>query len=413
MPDHASESAKAAPPTPATRANAKHSTSGGRRIPHLRIALAVVAALVALFMAIGLGAGSDVPATVVRAEPFAALLTARGRLDASVIATVAAEAPGRVDAVLVRAGDSVAVGDPLLRLDADVAREQYRAAEAQAASAAEGVRSARAEQAGAEVQRAERRGDYERMAPLSGGAVSAAAVAAAKAALDKAQADFERAAARLAQAESQAVAASADRVVAQRALNELVLRAPVSGIVVARDVDPGDAIGAGAPLLRLVDPSSLEVVAYVDETMLGGLRVGLPVAVSFLSTIGQTLSGTLRSVGREVDPDTREVELWIALPRPPARWAIGQRVDVRLRKEPSATGTAVPTEMISWEDAKAGVYVADAGRARRVPVELGRTDRDRVVVTGGVSPGDTVLAPAGLRPGTRVVPILIGARDGQ
>lgn len=413
MPDHASESAKAEPPTPAARANAKHSTAGGRRIPHLRIALAVGAALIALFLAIGLGGGSDVPATVVRAEPFAAMLTARGRLEASVIATIAAEVPGRVDAVLVRAGDSVAAGDPLLRLDADVAREQYRAADAMAASAADGARSARAEQAGAEVQRTERRADYERMAPLAGGAVSAADVAAAKAALDKAQTDLERAAARLAQAESQAVAATADRAVARRALDELVLRAPVSGIVVAREVDPGDAVGAGAPLLRLADPSSLEVVAYVDETMLGGLRIGLSAEVSFLSTTGQTSTGTVRAIGREVDPDTREVELWIALPQPPARWAIGQRVDVRLEQGPGATGTAVPTAMISWEDAEAGVYVADAGRARRVPVELGRADRDRVVVTGGVSAGDTILAPAGLRPGTRVVPILVGAREGQ
>ncbi|AMW05497.1 hypothetical protein GEMMAAP_13155 [Gemmatimonas phototrophica] len=364
-------------------------------------------------MVIGVGAASDVPAQVVRAEPFAASLAARGRLEASVIATVAAEAPGRVEAVLVQVGDSVAKGDPLLRLDADVAREQYRAAEALATSAADGARSARAEQAGAAVQRAERRADYERIAPLAGGAVSAAEVAASKASLDKAETDLERATARLAQAESQAVAATADRAVARRALDELVLRAPVSGIVVARDVDPGNTVGAGAPLLRLADPSSLEVIAYVDETMLGSVRVGLPAKIAFLSQAGETSTGSVRAVGREVDSETREVELWIALPQPPARWAIGQRVDVRVETTPGAKGTTVPTAMISWEEDKAGVFVVDAGRARRVPVELGRADRDRVVVSGDVSPGDTILAPAGLRAGARVVPILVEAREGQ
>jgi HlyD family secretion protein len=415
MTDHSSDATKStsAPRGKQTPANVAPPTLGVRRIPHLRIALAVGVALVALFMVIRLGEGSDVPALVVRAEPFAASLAARGRLEASVIATVAAEAPGRVDAVLVHVGDSVAAGDPLLRLDAAVAREQYRAATALAASATEGGRSARAELAGAQVQRAERRADYERIAPLAGGAVSAADVAAAKAALDKAETDLERAAARLAQAESQAVAAVADREVAQRALNELVLRAPIAGIVVARDADPGNSVGAGTPLLRLADPSSLEVVAYVDETMLGGVRVGLPARVAFLSKAAETSTGNVRAVGREVDSETREVELWIALQQPPARWAIGQRVDVRVDTEPGATGTTVPTEMISWEEDKAGVFVVDAGRARRVPVELGRADRARVVVTGDVGSGDTILAPAGLRSGARVVPILVGAREGQ
>ena len=415
MPDHASPTTNGPTMTRSQQVPPNHTSpsSGVRRIPHLRIALAVGAALVAVFAALGLGIGSDVPAQVVRAEPFAATLAARGRLEASVTATVAAELPGRVDAVLVRAGDSVAAGDALLRLDADVAREQYRAATALAASAEEGVRSARAEQAGAEVHRAERQADYERIAPLAGGAVSAAEVAAARAALDRASTDLERAAARLAQAESQAAAAAADRQVARRALDELVLRAPVTGVVVARDVEPGDIVGAGAPLIRLADPATLEVVAYVDETVMEGIRIGLPAEVSFLSTTGRTSTGTVRSIGREVDPDTREVELWIALAQPPARWAIGQRVDVRVETEPGTTGTAVPTEMISWAGAEAGVYVVDAGRARWVPVELGRTGYDRVEVAGGVSPGDTILAPAGVRAGARVVPVLVVAGEAR
>jgi len=395
-----------------TTAPRSDSTSNWRRIPRARIAAAMTAVLIVIFAVVSFTVTRDVPAIVIDAAPFSAEITARGRLDAAVISTVGAEGAGRVVAVLVQTGDSVAAGDPLIRLDPELAAEQYRSAAAAASAAADGVSSARADLAGAEVQLAERRRDHERLAPLAGSARPVAEVEAARTAVTKAEADVERAKARLAQSEAQAAAAAADRDAMRRLRDNLILRAPIRGVVVSRDVDPGAVVAAGTPLLRLADPATLEFIAFVDETVMGRLRVGLPADASFLSAAAQGLNGTVASIGREVDAETREVEVKIALGEAPEWWALGQRVDVRLHSDPTNASTTVPGELVSWQGQEPGVYVAERGRARWVPVQLGHTAGTRVELARGVSAGDTVLAPTGLQPGNRVSPV-VGMSPGE
>ncbi len=375
-----------------------------RRIPHGRIVTIVAVAAAVTLAALWFGNRVEVPAVVAAAAPFAADIPGRGRLDAAALATVGTDVPGRVEAVLVDLGDTVAVGAPLVRLAAEVAREQARGAAAAARSAEEGLRSAQAEQASAALRLAERRDDHARIAPLSGTAVPAADVSTARSAVEQAAADADRAAARLAQAEAQAAAAEADRQAAEHRLRDLTLRAPVAGIVVMRDVAPGDVAAAGAPLLRLADPATLEVVAYLDESVMPELRPGLAARVFFGADDAKGLHGAVRTIGREVDPDTREVEVHVALDALPDRWAIGQRVDVRVETERAAAAMALPSRFVAWQDAAPGVYVVRDGRARWVPVTLGRPRGDLIEVARGVQAGDTVLAPAGLRAGQRVAP---------
>lgn len=383
----------------------KHGMSrDGRRIPHGRIIAVVTAAMAVSLAALWFGNRAEIPAIVVTSAPYAADIPGRGRLDAGTFATVGADAPGRVEAVLVDVGDTVAMGAPLMRLDADVAGAQARSASAAARAAAEGLRSAQAEHASATLRLSERRADHERIAPLAGTAIPAADVATAESAVAQATADADRAAARLAQAAAQAAAAEADRTAAERRLAELTLRAPVAGIIVGRDVAPGDVVAAGAPLLRLADPATLEVVTYLDESVMRELRPGLAARVVFGADEAAGVGGSVRTIGREVDPETREVEVHVGLDALPDRWAIGQRVDVRVETERAAAAMAVPSRLVAWQDSAPGVYVIRAGRARWAPVTLGRLRGDAVELARGVQAGDTVLAPVGLRAGQRVAP---------
>jgi HlyD family secretion protein len=379
-------------------------------IPHGRIVVGVALALVLTSVAYWLGDRADVPAVVLSSAPFVAEVPGRGRLDAASLVTVGTEAPGRLEAILVDVGDTVRRGDPLVRLDADVAREQLRSATAAAASTDEAVRSARAELASAVLRAAERRDDHERIAPLAGTVIPAADVSSARVAFAQAEAEVDRATARLAQAQAQAAAAAADRAAAERRLDDLVVRAPIAGVVVMRSADPGDVVAAGAPLVRVTDPSTLEVVAHLDESVMPGLRVGAPVRVEFAGAGGRSAGGRLRSIGREVDAETREVEVRVALESAPDRWAIGQRVDVRVGTEPATSAVAAPTALIAWDASEPGVFVLDGGRARWVAVELGTPSGDRIGIMRGVRVGDTLLTPAGLRTGKRVTPTLAAER---
>jgi HlyD family secretion protein len=146
-------------------------------------------------------------------------------------------------------------------------------------------------------------------------------------------------------------------------------------------------------------------VAYLDESVMPALRIGQPTRVAFNAAGGDAVAGRVLSIGREVDPDTREVELRVGLGSAPERWALGQRVDVRVDTDTGSAAT-VPTTMVIWQGTAPGLYVANGGRSHWVAVELGRPRGEYVEILRGVSTGDTVLAPTGLQEGLRVLPIV-------
>jgi multidrug resistance efflux pump len=75
------------------------------------------------------------------------------------------------------------------------------------------------------------------------------------------------------------------------------VRAPIGGVVVARQANPGDTIAAGQTLLTLVDPNKLWVQAQIEETKIGRVHIGQPVEVS-VDTLGQVLPGRIIAINR-------------------------------------------------------------------------------------------------------------------
>lgn len=75
------------------------------------------------------------------------------------------------------------------------------------------------------------------------------------------------------------------------------VKSPVTGVIVARQANPGDTIGAGQPVVTVVDPEKLWVQAQIDETKVGRVRMGQPVEVD-VDSLGKTLQGRVTAVNR-------------------------------------------------------------------------------------------------------------------
>ncbi|GJG85051.1 hypothetical protein tb265_02320 [Gemmatimonadetes bacterium T265] len=402
------------PPVPAGPAGRTREVPNGSRGPsraavmRRRLALGG-AALAATAAAVPLwawfGRVSDVRGVVVASVALAPELRAPATLDARRKAALGATAPGRIATVAVDVGATVRRGQQVATLDADDLAAAVAAAGAQRDEAERAVHAADAAVAHAEATAAHTAADAARTERL------AAQDAATRADLDAARAAARAGAADLAQARAGAVQArAAARAAAatldgQRAhLTDTRLTSPVGGVVTRRDVDPGDVVAAGGSVLEVVDPASLIVTARVDESVLPRLRRGLPVEVRLRS--GEPATGHVDRVGREVDPDTREVTVDVALDRPPAHWALGARADVVVRTDAPAQPLAVPVAFLAGPPAARGVWRLDGtppvGRARWQPVRTGLYAGDFVALRDGLAPGAVVLAPAGRHGGERV-----------
>jgi HlyD family secretion protein len=212
---------------------------------------------------------------------------------------VAPLAPGRVVRVLVQEGQSVRVGEtvailaqPTLPADIEGRRARVSAAEAQLRDLERGARTAEIEAAEAELRTAEAEAvrtvrDLTRLqALLDAGAISRQQLDAARAAAQVAtgRRDSAREALRLMRqgarpeqisaARAEVASARAALQSAERTAGDLTLTAPVNGIVVSRNAEPGEVIGGGQSVVTIADPARPFVRIYVNQRVLPLIRRG-------------------------------------------------------------------------------------------------------------------------------------------
>ncbi|NCS64911.1 MAG: hypothetical protein COS39_09025 [Hydrogenophilales bacterium CG03_land_8_20_14_0_80_62_28] len=336
------------------------------------IALVVVLALAA---AVGwwLKGGQTVAVVKARVGTLDELVRGPGRVQARVPVTLSARVTAVVVAIEADIGDRVRKDQVLVRLD-------DRDLMARVASATASLARARADLALAESNQRRDREVFEK------GYISAVAMDTT---------------AMLRQAKVAEVAAVVQELkLAEAQASYANLRAPMAGIVVARLAEPGDTAAPGAPILRLVDPATLQTVARIDETEAGRVQPGMP-AVIRLRTGGE-VAGKVARIGLEADAAAREFEVEIAFDEPPARFAIDQEAKVAIRVG-TVRGLLIPASAVIRQDGQPGVLVARDGRARFQPVETGFSSNGMVMVIKGLSASDAIVRAAQtIKPGARV-----------
>lgn len=276
---------------------------------------------------------------------------------------VAAQVPGAVVALQVKAGDHVRAGQVLLRLDA-------RAAEQSASASAAQVVAARAAQDAAtrEFERQKKLHDKHYISD---------------AALERAEAQYKAA---TAGADAQVASANAARTQS----GFYVVKAPYDGIVSELPVVLGAMAMPGTPLLTMYDPKALRVSVPVPQRVAAKLQKS--------QTLQVDLSGVATSSERwqllpHVDPATHTVELRIDLPAG-ATASPGMFVRVMLPSDGGVQARMfIPASAVVRRAELTGVYVLGADKRPLLrQVRLGRTDGDRVEVLSGLSANDSVVS---------------------
>ncbi|MES2042709.1 MAG: efflux RND transporter periplasmic adaptor subunit [Pseudomonadota bacterium] len=266
--------------------------------------------------------------------------------------TVAARITAPVARVLVREGDHVRAGQPLVMLDDGEQRMLLAAAAASSVQANLAERRALTLYSEGWVTRANR---------------------------------------------EQAVATAA---AARARLDQMVVRAGIAGIVLTRDVQPGDLATPGNVLLRLGNPDDIWITATVDERDVPRLQVGQPTLIKSDAWPGRVITGRLDELTPGGDPTLRAFRARIGLDRATAL-PIGMTVEINVvtHREPQAL--LLPSTAV----VDGHVWLIVAGRAHRAAVRVGIAGAERTQILAGLAAGDRVVASPGddLREGARVV----------
>ncbi len=196
-----------------------------------------------------------------------------------------------------------------------------------------------------------------------------------------------------AQAEVEQAVASLEA--ARSTLEQMVLRAPISGTVTSRQVEPGHAVSPGGePLLQIVDRAGAYVTAVVPQTDVARLHEGTPAEVLLAADPAKPLRARVKRLIPATDPNTSMVRLNLALERPPAGLVDQAPASIRVRVG-AREGILVPCAALQGERRDLHVVQVHDGRARRVPVRVIMTDDVNALLSEGVAEGDTVVVEGG------------------
>lgn len=359
-----------------------------KRLPVQRRTLALVAVIVpllALFIYVGLRSGPLAPVAVtvssVESRAVTPALFGIGTVEARYTYKIGPTFAGRVQRLDAQVGDLVKAGQVLGEMEPVDLDDRVRSQEADLKRAQAAWREAEARQVYAQTQA--RR--YDQLFALRASSEEAAAtkrqeLQIADAALSAAREDIAR------------TRADREGLVAQK--RNLRLIAPVDGVVVVRDADPGTTIVAGQAVVEVIDPKSVWINVRFDQVSASGLAGGLPARIVLRSRSGQTLSGRVLRVEPKADVVTEELLAKVVFDAmPQALPPIGELAEVTVDLPALPAAPTLANAAVQRQGEQVGVWQIVGGDLRFTPVKLGAFDLDGYVqVREGLKNGDQVVA---------------------
>jgi HlyD family secretion protein len=351
-----------------------------------------------------------------------------------VVATGRVEPPARINLgilasgiavrVAVEEGGRVKAGQVLVELDpaeAEANLQHARAGVAAAQARLEQLKRTTSRVAAeslrqADLQVASSAQSLERLEALArSGSGSQQALDEARSALELARSRRESALAQVASTSgngSDLLLASANLAQAQAVLAQAQVRlgqtrlvAPADGLVLSRQVEPGDVVQPGRTLLVLARDGATRLVAEPDEKSLAFVREGQRARASADAFAGQSFESRVLSIAPAIDPRRGTVQLKLEVPEPPVYLRADMTVSIDIEVARAAGALVIPSEVVrDASSAAPWVLLVRDGKAVRQQVALGLRGEGRVQVLEGLAAGDRVVRQEGtaIKPGQRV-----------
>lgn len=301
------------------------------------------------------------------------VLPLTGTLRALNQASVKARVGGEVREVLVREGEAVRAGQVLIRMDTS----DYQARADQARGALSAARG--------QVNIAAKARDNNK-ALLDKGFIS-------QNAFDNAQSQFE-----IARANLDSARGALD--VAQKALGDTVIRAPISGLVASRMVQPGEKVSPDNRLLELVDLDQMELEAAVPASEITHVSLGQDVIVT-VEGMPQTFVGSVARINPGTQTGSRSILTYIRIANPQGALRAGMFGQAQLTLTRKTDILTLPQSAIRSEGGQSFVYAIEDGKLVQKPVTLG--------LRGAGGEGVAVEVAGGLTRGAQVIRTNLGA----
>jgi RND family efflux transporter MFP subunit len=303
--------------------------------------------------------------TPLELQPYDDVLRAVGSADALRSATVTSNVSGEVVEANLAASQDVSADDVLVQLDARTEVLNLQIAQAEL------------EQAIDKVLR------YESLGKTGNSSITGVTLSEAKVARQLAEANVG---------------------LAQVALDNRTIRAPISGKLGLSDIEIGDILSVGSTIVTIDDAEALLVVFELPERSVGLLEKGQKVLASTPTFTGQVFEGEIVSFDSRIDSVTRSVTVHARIENTDARLWPGMTFSVRIVHE-SDPLAVLPSTAITWSRSGSSIWIDKEGVAEQVAATILFRRDDQVWIEADITPGTMVVSEGAqkLRNGAAIV----------
>lgn len=343
-----------------------------------RVAISIIGLIVVfLILAVSVGQNSSTYEVRVERKNIDLTVAAKGKVEALEEVDLAPKTLGRLKEVDVKEGDFVKKGDVIAVLENDEMKAQ--------------VEQAKANLLGVEAELKEAKQNLARFNALfRRGIIS-------RSELDGAQMKYDLTLSQIKKSE-------ADLRYAQALLENTYIRAPFSGKIVRRFLDPGETITLEKllPIVTIADVSKIIVRAEIDETDIRKIKIGQSAVVTADAYPGEEFKGKITEISPVVGKksiiadnpaemvDTKVLEIKIELDSG-QKLNLGLNVDVTIFVHNKGDVLALPLKAVRHLDGTTFVKVKKNGSYEEREVTTGLYDNENVEITSGLKEGDIVL----------------------
>jgi len=176
-------------------------------------------------------------------------------------------------------------------------------------------------------------------------------------------------------------------------LSRYKIYAPVDGYVISKEAQVAQSVTSSSPILKIVDPKTIWIRAYIDERISGDVKVGQKAYITLRSKSDKMFDGYVKRIVAQSDAVTQEREINVAFDKLPIPFYINEQARIAVKVKTITDALKVPLNTLKKKNKKEGVWILKDSKAHFKALDIQAKSDNEAAVMSGLDKNDRVLIP--------------------
>ena len=176
-------------------------------------------------------------------------------------------------------------------------------------------------------------------------------------------------------------------------LSRFQIYAPVDGYVISKSAEVVQNVASATTILKIVDPKTLWIRAYIDEKISGDIKVGQKAEITLRSQSNKQFTGYVKRIVAQSDAVTQEREINVAFDELPIPFYINEQARVTINAKTISNAITIPLNTLKVEDGKEGVWTLIDNKAYFKELNIQAKGDNEAAIISGIKTEDIIIIP--------------------